>query len=263
MPDPRGQTVVITGASSGIGEEGAVALAARGAKVHLLARREDELARVHDRIAKAGGVAVTHAVDLTDFEALDATAASIVDTGEAIDVLVNNAGRSLRRAIAEAKDHDFERLMHLNYQAAARLTTRFLPGMLERGSGHLVSVSSMSALAPTPRYAAYIASKSALEGFTQSIATECRKDGITTTIVNYPLVRTPMVAPTAIYKNLKMMDVEEAAQWMVRAVEDRPARISDRRGTAFAIATAIAPGTTIRGAGWFFDRMVRRLAKKA
>ncbi len=262
--DLRGAVIVVTGASSGIGEAGAVALAAKGAKLRLLARREDELRRVQAIIRADGGDAEVFPVDLSDLDAVEACADRLLASDPRIDVLVNNAARSIRRPIREARDHDFERVMQLNYLAPVRLTMRLLPRMLEQGGGgHLVTVSSMSALAPTPRYAAYIASKSALEGFTRSLGTELRNDGISTTIINYPLVRTPMVAPTALYKSAPMMDVEEAAEWMVRSVEQRPARITDRRGAAFAVASATAPGTTIKAAGWFFDRMASRLAAKA
>ena len=262
MSSIDGQVIVLTGASSGIGEAGAVALAREGARMRLLARREDELRRVQRRIVEHGGEAEIYPVDLSDTDDLDRCAKQLLDDNPRIDVLINNAGRSIRRPIREAvgRDHDFERTMQLNYLAPVRLTMRLLPGMLERGSGHLVNVSSQSAMMPTPRFAAYVASKSALEGFSRSIAAELRDDGVTVTIINYPLVRTPMTAPTKLYRKLPMMGADEAADWMLRAVRDRPARVSDPRGFAFQMAMAAAPGPTARFTGWFFDRMVRKLS---
>ncbi len=264
MPPLPGQVVVLTGASSGIGEAGAVALGRGGATLRLVARRAEELERVRDRVVEAGGAATVHPADLSDLDAVDALAEELVAAGP-VDVLVNNAARSIRRPVLEQAErpHDLERLADLNYLAPARLALRLLPTMVAHGGGHLVSVSSQSTLVPVPRYAAYVGAKSALEGFTRSVATELRGHGVTATIVNYPLVRTPMVEPTAIYRNLKMMDVDEAADWLVRAVRDRPARIADARGRAFAVATAMAPGPTTKAAGWFFDRMAKRLARRA
>lgn len=257
-----GKVVMITGASSGIGFMTAKKVAATGAKVILVARTREKLEDVQRILEKAGGEAHVYPCDLSDLEAIDAMADQVLHDFGHVDVLINNAGRSIRRAVIESLDrfHDFERTMQLNYLAPVRLTMRLLPGMLERGSGHLVNVSSQSAMMPTPRFAAYVASKSALEGFSRSIAAELRDDGVTVTIINYPLVRTPMTAPTKLYRKLPMMGADEAADWMLRAVRDRPARVSDPRGFAFQMAMAAAPGPTARFTGWFFDRMVRKLS---
>lgn len=265
MGQIRDKVIVLTGASSGIGAAAAIRLAAEGARLRLLARREDELKAVQRQIEQDGGEARIHPVDLSDFDDLDRCAEKLLEQDPHIDVLINNAGRSIRRPIKEAigRDHDFERTMQLNYLAPVRLTMRLLPRWLEQGHGHLVNVSSQSAMMPTPRFAAYVASKSALEGFSRSIAAELRSDGIKVTIINYPLVRTPMTAPTKVYKKLDMMDVDEAADWMLRAVRERPARITDRRGLAFQMAMSAAPGPTAQFTGWFFDQMVRRLSRGA
>lgn len=263
MSNIDGRVVVLTGASSGIGEAGALALARRGARMRLLARREDELQRVQQAIRDDGGEAEIYPVDLSDFDSLDRCAEQLLADNPVIDVLINNAGRSIRRPIKEAigRDHDFERTMQLNYLAPVRLTMRVLPGMLERRSGHIVNVSSQSAMMPTPRFAAYVASKSALEGFSRSIAAELRDDGVDVTIINYPLVKTPMTAPTRLYRKLPMMDVDDAADWMLRAVRERPARVADARGFAFQMAMSAAPGPTAKFTGWFFDRMVKKLSR--
>lgn len=264
MTNIAGKTIVLTGASSGIGASGALQLAAAGANMVLLARREDALAEVAEQIRAAGGRASTLSVDLSDADAVRDAAERLLAEHTHIDVLINNAGKSIRRPIVDAieRPHDFSRLMDINYFGPVHLTLALLPHFIAHKRGHLVQVSSVSAQMPTPRFAAYVASKNALEGFTRSLAAELR-DTLPTTIINYPLVRTPMTAPTALYKKLPMMDVDEAGAWMVQAVRNRPPRITALPGRAWAASTAVAPGITAKATGWFFDRMARRLAQQS
>lgn len=262
MTDLRGRHIVLTGASSGIGEAAARKLAQAGAHLTLVARRGERLERLCAELRAAGGAAEAAPCDLSDPARIDALVAGLAE-GPPVDVLINNAAHSIRRPIREAAQriHDFERLMRLNYLAPVRLTLGLLPAMLARGGGHIINVSSQSVMLPAARYAAYVASKAALEAFSRSIAAELRNDGIRVTVINYPLVRTPMTAPTAIYRRMPMMDVDSAADWMVDAVLHRPARVSDLRGRAFAVATALAPGAMTRFAGWLFDRVAARAAR--
>ncbi|HEY3230543.1 MAG TPA: SDR family NAD(P)-dependent oxidoreductase, partial [Roseiflexaceae bacterium] len=194
----RDKTIIITGASSGIGEAAALLLAREGARVCLIARRADELARVKRQIERENGRAWIYPADLADAEATDACCEAILKDHERVDVLVNNAGRSIRRTIKESlgRYHDFERVMQINYFAAVRMTLTLLPRFLEQRRGHIINVSSMSAMMPTPRFAAYAASKAALDAFARSIGAELAGDGIHVTTLNYPLVKTPMSAPT-------------------------------------------------------------------
>ena len=259
------KTIVITGASSGIGEAAAKALAREGAHVCLVARREDELARVKSEIESEGGRASTYAADLSDMEAIDACCDAILKDHERVDVLINNAGRSIRRTIKESLDrfHDYERTMQLNYFGAVRMTLKLLPRFYKQRKGHIINVSSLSALVPTPRFSAYVASKSALDGFSRSIAAELIGDGIRVTTINYPLVKTPMTAPTKIYKYLPQMDVGIAAQWIVDAVKNKPARKTNLFGETFGLITAALPGTTARSFGFLFKTVGKRLQKRA
>ncbi len=256
------KTIVITGASSGIGAAAAKALSRRGARLLLLARREEELGQLAEDIIAEGGSASCYPVDLSDPDALEATADRILADVPAVDVLINNAGRSIRRPITESLDrpHDFQRTIDLNYLAAVRLSLKFLPGMLERGDGQIVNVSSQSTQLPMPRFAAYVASKSALEGFSRSIAAELAGSGVAVTIVKYPLVRTPMSSATKLYQRLPMLEPDEAAQWLVTAVEKRPARIATRIGRLWEMSTATAPGPTTELTGRFMNYMARRLS---
>ena len=259
----RGKTIVITGASSGIGAEAARQLAAAGAKVCLVARREDELQQVQAGIAAAGGKAWSYPADLADEKSLDACAAAILKDHPRVDVLVNNAGRSIRRLVSESFDrfHDYQRTMQINYFAPVRLTQKLLPQMLARNSGHVINVSSYSTLVPVPRFAAYVASKMALEGFSQSLAAEMVGKNIHVTVIHYPLVKTPMTAPTAAYKYIKQMDVEEAAGWIATAIEKRPARMATRIGEAWGVAQKALPMLTTALTGRLLMNRAKKLAK--
>lgn len=263
--DLSGKTIVITGASSGIGEAAARRLAAMGAKIVLVARRQDELERVATDITASGGRAVCIAADLSDEVAVTACADQLLAEHAPIDILINNAGRSIRRPVRESLDryHDYKRTIQLNYLAAVNLTLKLLPQMLERKSGHIINISSMSALIPMPRYSAYVGSKSALDGFSRSLAAEMVDHGIAVTTINYPLVRTPMSGQTAIYKNFKMMDADQAAEWIVRAIAKRPQRITSRMGEAWGAATALMPSQTTKWTGRLMNYMGRRLQQKA
>ncbi|MES2885171.1 MAG: SDR family NAD(P)-dependent oxidoreductase [Pseudomonadota bacterium] len=260
----RGKTIVITGASSGIGEEAAKQLAAKGAIVCLVARREEELARVAGEIEEAGGIAHAYSANLAESESIDALIGLLLKDHPRIDVLVNNAGRSIRRPLLESLDrpHDFERTIQLNYLAVVRLTLGLLPPMLAAGKGHVINVSSVAALMTTPRFAAYLASKSAVDAFSRSLRIELAEKGIAVTSINYPLVKTAMTAPTAIYKYLPQMEVADAAGWIVEAIATRPVRRTIRIALAFHIATAILPGPTLKTLASFYANRAAKLRKK-
>lgn len=263
--DPwRGKTIVITGASSGIGEQAARQLAAKGAVVCLLARRQEQLQRVADEIAAAGGEAHCYPTNLAEPASVDASIAALLKQHRRIDVLVNNAGRSIRRPLLESFErvHDFERTIQLNYLAVVRLSLGLLPRMIAEGEGQIINVSSVAALMTTPRFAAYQASKSAVDAFSRSLRIELAEKGIAVTSINYPLVKTAMTAPTAIYKYLPQMEVAEAAGWIVDAIADKPARRTIRTALAFHIATAVLPGPTLKLLAGFYARRAARLRQK-
>ena len=182
-----------------------------------------------------------------------------------LDILINNAGRSIRRSVRDSLDryHDYKRTVQLNYLAAVNLTLKLLPHMLERRSGHIINVSSMSALIPMPRYSAYVGSKSALDGFSRSLAAEMVDHGIAVTTINFPLVRTPMSSQTAIYKNFRMMDSDDAADWIEKAIAKRPQRITSRMGEAWGAATALMPTRTTTWTGRLMNYMGKRLQQRA
>ena len=162
-----------------------------------------------------------------------------------VDVLVNNAGRSIRRSVARSYDrfHDYERTMQLNYFGALKLILAFMPGMRERKSGHIINVSSIGVQTNTPRFSAYVASKAALDAFSRCAAPECVADNVKFTTVYMPLVRTPMIAPTDIYKAFPTLTPDEAAEMLCDAMIDRPKRMASRLGTFGEVLYAMSPKT--------------------
>lgn len=238
-----GRTVAVTGASSGIGRSVALAVAAKGAVPLLLARRVEELEKVKEQIESAGGTAAVYAVDLTSADSVAACVKQMLADHGGVDMLVNNAGRSIRRSVQRSYDrfHDFERTMALNYFGPVRLVLALLPTMTERRFGHVVNVSSIGVQTGPPRFSAYVASKAALDAFSRVVSSELIGDGVTFTTVHMPLVRTPMIAPTRIYDAFPTLTPDQAAAMIVRALEQQPKHIGTKLGTTGVIAYALAP----------------------
>ncbi|NCO20312.1 MAG: SDR family NAD(P)-dependent oxidoreductase, partial [Gammaproteobacteria bacterium] len=194
----RDKVVLITGGSSGIGKATAIMMGEAGARVIIVARKEQELLQAKKEIEAVGGTAFAYTCDLADYDAADKLCKKVLKEHGAVDVLVNNAGRSIRRSIALSYDrfHDFERTMQLNYFGSLKMILGLLPTMAERRSGHIINISSIGVLTNAPRFSAYVASKAALDSFSRCAAAEFNDAGVTFTTINMPLVRTPMIAPT-------------------------------------------------------------------
>lgn len=238
-----GRTVLVTGSSYGIGRATAAQVAEAGATTILVARDEERLAGLVSEIGAAGGTAHAYPADLADMDAIAGLAGRLAADGHEVDVLVNNAARSIRRSLADTYDrlHDFERTMRLNYFGAVHLTMALLPGMRERRSGHVVNVSTMGTQTSTPRFAAYLASKAALEAFTRVAAAECLGDGVRFSVVHMPLVRTPMIEPTAAYEGLPALSPEQAGGLIGEALRSRAEYVGPRVGTASEVLSALFP----------------------
>jgi NAD(P)-dependent dehydrogenase (short-subunit alcohol dehydrogenase family) len=239
----RGKVVVVTGASSGIGHAAAIKLGEAGAQVILVARSEDKLLETKQAIEADGGTAFIHPCDLTDMDACDVMVKRVLDEHGAVDILINNAGRSIRRSIVASYDrfHDFQRTMQLNYFGSLRLIFGFLPSMVNQHRGQIINISSLGVLANPPRFSAYVASKSALDAFSRCAASEFADNGISFTTIHMPLVRTPMIEPTKLYDNLPTISSEEAADMIIQAIIYKPVRVTTRLGIFAQIVNAIAP----------------------
>jgi len=241
----KGKRILITGASSGIGLSTALKIGEAGGEVLLVARTREKLEEVAAQVEEAGGKAHVHPADLSNLEDIDRLAEEVLAVHGGIDVLINNAGRSIRRSVARSYDrfHDFERTMQLNYFGALKLILAFLPGMRERKSGHVINVSSIGVQTNTPRFSAYVASKSALDAFSRCVAPECVADNVKFTTIYMPLVRTPMIAPTDMYKAFPTLTPDEAAQMLCDAMIDKPKRKASRLGTFGEVLYSLSPKT--------------------
>jgi NAD(P)-dependent dehydrogenase (short-subunit alcohol dehydrogenase family) len=237
------RVVLITGGSSGIGRATAFKVAEAGAKVLIVARGEAELNQTRDEIVGAGGKCWAYPCDLADMAACDALVARVLAEHKHVDVLVNNAGRSIRRSVASSYDrfHDYERTMQLNYFGCLRLIMGLLPSMTHRHRGHIVNISSIGVLASSPRFSAYVASKAALDAFSRCAQAEFSGKNIAFTTINMPLVKTPMIAPTKMYESIPTLTPEEAADLVVKAIIQRPSRIATRTGIFAATLNALVP----------------------
>ena len=239
----NGRTDVITGGSSGIGRSAALEIAAAGGTPLLVARSLDKLEEVKAEIELAGGSAYCYSADLSDIESIDELVATILAEHASVDMIVNNAGRSIRRSLAHSLDrfHDYERTMQLNYFGAIRLVMGFIPHMQQRHFGHIVNVSSIGVQASPPRFSAYVASKSALDAWTRVVSSELVGDNITFTTIHMPLVRTPMIAPTKMYDHFPAISPDEAGAMVCNALQHKPKQINTKLGTVAEVGYALAP----------------------
>jgi NAD(P)-dependent dehydrogenase (short-subunit alcohol dehydrogenase family) len=239
----RGKVVLISGGSSGIGLATAHKVAAAGATTIICGRDAEKLAAAKQEVEAAGHALITYQADIADYAQCDKLVGAIVSEHGGVDILINNAGRSIRRAIEGSFDrfHDFERTMAINYFGAVRLTLGLLPGMMARRRGHVINVSSIGVLTNAPRFSAYVSSKAALEAFGRCASSELADMNIDFTTVNMPLVRTPMIAPTKIYQHVPTLAPEEAAELLVEAIVYRPARIASKLGIFGQVLHALAP----------------------
>jgi len=240
------KVVLITGASSGIGRAVALRVAAAGAITICVARTVEKLEELQQEIASAGGKAHIYPTDLSEPDRCREMVERVIADHGRVDVLVNNAGRSIRRAVLHSLDrfHDFERTMKLNYFGAIACIMAVVPGMRERGDGHIINVSSIGAQSYPPRFAAYVASKAALDAFSRCFQPEVAADGVAITEIHMPLVRTPMIAPTSIYDSFPTISPDEAADLVLQALISRPHEVSTRLGKFGQVINAVAPAVS-------------------
>jgi len=247
-----GKTVLVTGASYGLGEATARKLGAAGATVLLVARSADKLAAL---AASSGGRAVAYPADLTDLTAVAALAKKLTENHGPMDVVVSNAGKSIRRSLHLQYDRpqDFERTIGVNYLGPVRLLLGLLPAMRGRGRGHIVSISTIGVrTAPGPRWGTYLASKSAFDVWLRSVEPELRADGVHVTSVYMTLVHTPMSDPTPILRRMPGLSAEQAADIVAKAIIDRPGRVQPWWVWPIEISSILLPGPLGVGMGLMY-----------
>jgi NAD(P)-dependent dehydrogenase (short-subunit alcohol dehydrogenase family) len=238
-----GKVVLVTGGSSGIGLAAAHKFAEAGATTIICGRDQEKLDEACKEAKAKGYEFVAYPADIADMADCDRFIQQLIADHGGVDFLINNAGRSIRRAIESSYDrfHDFERTMQLNYFGCLRVTMGLLPGMVAKRKGHVVNISSIGVLTNAPRFSAYVASKAALDAWTRCASSEFQDRGISFTTINMPLVRTPMIAPTNIYKNVPTLAPEEAADMIADACVSKPVRIATRLGITGQLMHALMP----------------------
>ncbi len=252
-----GKTVLVTGASYGIGEATARRLAAGGATVLVVARSAERLDDLAASINAGGGQAVAYPTDLTDGAAVGVLTERITDAHGAVDIVVSNAGKSLRRSLHDQYDrpHDFQRTIDINYLGPIRLLLGLLPAMREKGGGHIVNVSSVGVrVVPGPQWGVYQASKGAFDRWLRSVAPELHADGVAVTTVYFALVRTRMIEPTPILGRLPGLSPDEAADAIAKAVIDRPRTIEPPWVWPAELASVLLAGPADRAARLWYRR---------
>jgi NAD(P)-dependent dehydrogenase (short-subunit alcohol dehydrogenase family) len=238
-----GKVVLVTGGSSGIGLAAAHKFAEAGATTLICGRDPDKLQEACQEAQARGYEFIAYPADIADMADCDRFVKLLIENHGGVDFLINNAGRSIRRAIESSYDrfHDFERTMQLNYFGCLRVTMGLLPGMVAKRKGHVVNISSIGVLTNAPRFSAYVASKAALDAWTRCASSEFADQGVSFTTINMPLVRTPMIAPTNIYKNVPTLSPEEAADMVAQACISKPVRIATRLGITGQVLHALLP----------------------
>ena len=259
MPQLRsyqGIRTLVTGASSGIGRALALRIAAQGARVALVARRQDELEQLAAEIREAGGESLVLPCDVADREQVEACAAHALEGLGGIDLLVNNAGYGHHRTFLEWDVADMERMMRVNYFGTLYFTKALLPQMVERRKGWLVFVSSVAGKISSPEEAAYAASKFAMEGLASGLSIEVEDAGIHVLTVRPGVIRTPFFDEEALERmppvsKRQFVEVERLVDAIVSALARGKRELTFPRWIASGyLVQALAPG--------FMRRQVRR-----
>jgi NAD(P)-dependent dehydrogenase (short-subunit alcohol dehydrogenase family) len=224
-----GATVLVTGASFGIGEATVHKLAAAGATVLMAARSRDKLDDIAQDIGVRGGRAISYPADLSDEADVATLTKQVLDEHGPPDVIVSNAGKSIRRPLHHQyeRPQDFDRTIGINYLGPIRLLLGLLPAMRERGSGHVVNVSSVAVrVPPGPRWGVYQASKGAFDMWLRSVAPELHADGVDVTSIYLGLIATRMSEPTESLRKAPNLSPDQAADIVARAIIERPRTIA-------------------------------------
>ena len=245
----KGKTVFLTGASSGIGEGLALALAAKGAVLGLVARRKEMLDELAVECEAAGGTTRVFACDVVDAGALAAAAQEFRDEFRHIDVMIANAGIGGNDALTRAYDPaSVKKLIDINLIGAVNSIHAVIGDMIERKSGHIVGVSSLAGFRGLPKSAAYSASKAGMTAFFESVRLDHAQNGIAVTIIQPGFIRTPLTSGRA-NKMPFLMELDDAIPHFIKAIEKK------KRFAAFPwqLATIVRAGKFMPS--WLYDRI--------
>jgi short-subunit dehydrogenase len=257
---------LITGGSSGIGLSVARQIGEAGGTVILVARGIENLEKAKKEVEDLGGTAHIYSCNLSSTDACKELVETVLKEHGPIDVLINNAGRSIRRSVNDAYDrmHDFERTMDLNYFGCLQMILGFLPAMRERKKGHIINISSAGCQSNVPRFSAYIASKSALDAFSRCLTNEIAQDNVHITTVYMPLVRTPMIAPTKTYDYLPVMSPERAADLVLKSLITKQKKVTTPLGSLAEVVYDVSPTTATRimNLSYQFEEKLKDYKKK-
>jgi len=248
----KGKTVFLTGASSGIGEGLAVALAKRGAVLGLVARRREMLLDLANRCEEAGGTARVFAADVTDALAIADAARTFRDEFGHIDILIANAGIGGNDDKTRSYDPEsVKKVIDINLLGAVNAVHAVAPDMIERGSGQIVAISSLAGFRGLPKSAAYSASKAGMTAFFESVRLDVADKGVSVTIIQPGFIRTPLTSGRA-NKMPFLMELDDALQHFIKAIEKR------KRFAAFPwqLATFVRAGKFMPS--WLYDRIAGR-----
>ena len=250
----EGKVVLVTGASAGVGKAVARAVGAAGATVLLVARSADKLTDLQAEIVSGGGRAQSYPCDMSDVEAVEAMAARVLADHGAVDVVVNNAGKSIRRSLELSYDRyrDFDRTIAVNYNGPVRLMLSLLPAMREQGDGHVVNISTLGVQNPSPRYSAYLASKAAFDTWVRCVGPELRGDGIDFTSMYFGLVHTRMSAATVMYRYMPGLTPAKAADDVCWALVRRPLTAGPSWAKWMGVFSDVARGPVDRLLGAYY-----------
>ncbi|CAM2752276.1 epimerase [Mycobacterium intermedium] len=260
-----GKTVLITGASYGVGEATARKVAAAGARVLIVARSAERLDDVAAAINAGGGEAIAYPADLTDETVVNVLTKQITEHHGALDIVVSNAGKSLRRSLHNQYDrpHDFQRTIDINYLGPIWLLLGLLPAMREKGRGHIINVSSVGVrVVPGPQWGAYQASKGAFDRWLRSVAPELHADGVDVTSVYFALVRTRMIEPTPVLRRLPALNADEAADAIAKAIIERPRTNEPPWMLPAEVASVLLAGPADRAARLWHRRFFAEAGRK-
>ncbi|MET3576395.1 SDR family oxidoreductase [Bhargavaea ullalensis] len=220
----EGKTAVVTGASSGIGKVVAARLAAEGANVILAARSIEKLTELEEQINGAGGgEAIAVATDMTDRKSVESMAAKAKEAYGAVDIIVNNAGQMLSGTVRSGKTEEWESMIDVNIKGVLYGIHSVLPGMIERGSGHLINIDSVSGHEVTKTSTVYSATKFAVRAISMGLEKELARTGVRVTNISPGMVDTPLMGSRSVDR--KILDPENIAQAIVYAVT-QPAHVN-------------------------------------